>query len=118
MSASAKPTEKLFKSFLAAVLAISLCPLMPVDKAQAEEAGIRVSKPTQPRWPMKARAKRPTLPKALSLQTAPTLILNWRGRTTALKMKAQPTIAMSPCKRQTIREPQSSTGPNAAPANG
>ena len=39
MSASAKPTEKLFKSFLAAVLAISLCPLMPVDKAQAEEAG-------------------------------------------------------------------------------
>ena len=40
MSASAKPTEKLFKSFLAAVLAISLCPLMPVDKAQAEEAGV------------------------------------------------------------------------------
>lgn len=39
MSASAKPTEKLFKSFLAVVLAISLCPLMPVDKAQAEEAG-------------------------------------------------------------------------------
>ena len=39
MSASAKPTEKVFKSFLAAVLAISLCPLMPVDKAQAEEAG-------------------------------------------------------------------------------
>ena len=39
MSASAKPTEKLFKSFLAAVLAISLCPLMPADKAQAEEAG-------------------------------------------------------------------------------
>ena len=38
MSASAKPTEKVFKSFLAAVLAISLCPLMPVDKAQAEEA--------------------------------------------------------------------------------
>ena len=39
MSASAKPTEKLFKSFLAAVLAISLCPLMPADEAQAEEAG-------------------------------------------------------------------------------
>lgn len=39
MSASAKPTEKLFKSFLAAVLAISLCPLMPAEKAQAEEAG-------------------------------------------------------------------------------
>ena len=39
MSASAKPTEKLFKSFLAVVLAISLCPLMPADKAQAEEAG-------------------------------------------------------------------------------
>lgn len=39
MSASAKPTEKLFKSFLAAVLAISLCPLMPAEKAQAEETG-------------------------------------------------------------------------------
>ena len=39
MSASAKPTEKLFKSFLAVVLAISFCPLMPADKAQAEEAG-------------------------------------------------------------------------------
>ena len=39
MSASAKPTERLFKSFLAAVLAISLCPLMPAGKAQAEEAG-------------------------------------------------------------------------------
>lgn len=39
MSASAKPTEKLFKSFLAAVLAISFCPLMPAEKAQAEEAG-------------------------------------------------------------------------------
>ena len=39
MSASAKPTEKVFKSFLAAVLAISLCPLRPADKAQAEEAG-------------------------------------------------------------------------------
>ena len=39
MSASAKPTEKLFKSFLAVVLAISLCPLTPADKAQAEEAG-------------------------------------------------------------------------------
>ena len=39
MSASAKPTEKLFRSFLAAVLAISLCPLMPAEKAQAEEVG-------------------------------------------------------------------------------
>ena len=39
MSASAKPTEKVFKSFLAVVLAISLCPLMPVEKAQAEEVG-------------------------------------------------------------------------------
>lgn len=39
MSASAKPTEKLFKSFLAAVLAMSLCPLMSAEKAQAEEAG-------------------------------------------------------------------------------
>ena len=39
MSASAKPTEKLFKSFLAAVLSISLCPLMPAEKAQAEETG-------------------------------------------------------------------------------
>ena len=39
MSASTKPTEKVFKSFLAAVLAISLCPLMPAEKAQAEEAG-------------------------------------------------------------------------------
>ena len=39
MSASAKPTEKVFKSFLAAVLAISLCPLMPAEIAQAEEAG-------------------------------------------------------------------------------
>lgn len=45
MSASAKPTEKLFKSFLAVVLAISLCPLMPVEKAQAEEAG-DLSEPT------------------------------------------------------------------------
>ena len=39
MSASATPTEKVFKSFLAIVLATSLCPLMPVEKAQAEEAG-------------------------------------------------------------------------------
>ena len=39
MSASAKPTEKVFKSVLAAVLAISLCPLMPAEKAQAEETG-------------------------------------------------------------------------------
>lgn len=40
MSASAKPTEKVFKSFLAAVLAISLCPLMPAEIAQAEEAEV------------------------------------------------------------------------------
>ena len=118
MSASAKPTEKLFKSFLAAVLTISLCPLMPADKAQAEETGAQVSQLMQPRRPMKARAKRSTLPKVSSLQTTPTLILNWRGRTTALKMKAHPTIAMLPCGQQAIREPQSSTGPNAAPANG
>ena len=39
MSASAKPVERVFKSFLAAVLAISLCPLMPAEKAQAEETG-------------------------------------------------------------------------------
>lgn len=37
MSASAKPTEKVFKSFLAAVLAISLCPLMS-SRAQAQES--------------------------------------------------------------------------------
>ena len=45
MSASTKPTEKVFKSFLAAVLAISLCPLMPAEKAQAEEVG-DLSEPT------------------------------------------------------------------------
>ena len=39
MSASAKPVEKVFKSLLAVILAISLCPLMPADKAQAQEAG-------------------------------------------------------------------------------
>ena len=37
MSASAKPAEKVLKSFLAAVLAVSFCPLTP-DKAQAQEA--------------------------------------------------------------------------------
>ena len=36
MSAFAKPAEKVLKSFLAAVLAVSFCPLMP-DKAQAHE---------------------------------------------------------------------------------
>lgn len=118
MSASAKPTEKVFKSFLAAVLAISLCPLMPAEKRRRKKRGIRVSQPTQPRCLMKARAEVLTLLMVLSLQTAPTLILNWRGRITALKMKAHPTIAMSPCRQQAIREPQSSIGPNAAPANG
>lgn len=39
MSASAKSVGKVLKSLLAVVLAISLCPLMPVDKAQAQEAG-------------------------------------------------------------------------------
>lgn len=36
MSTSAKPAEKVLNSFLAAVLAVSLCPLMS-DKAQAQE---------------------------------------------------------------------------------
>ena len=39
MSASAKPVGKVLKSLLAAVLAISLCPLTPVGSAQAEEGG-------------------------------------------------------------------------------
>lgn len=39
MSASAKPVGKVLKSLLAVVLAISLCPLMPAEKAQAQEAG-------------------------------------------------------------------------------
>ena len=39
MSAFAKPIEKLFKSLLAVVLAVSLCPLTPVGSAQAEEGG-------------------------------------------------------------------------------
>ena len=39
MSASAMPVEEVFKSLLAVVLAISLCPLVSADKAQAEEAG-------------------------------------------------------------------------------
>ena len=38
MSASAKPTERAFKSLLAVVLAVSLCPLMPAKEAQAQEA--------------------------------------------------------------------------------
>ena len=33
MSAS-KPTEKALKSLLAAVLAVSLCPLVPAEEAQ------------------------------------------------------------------------------------
>ena len=39
MSASAKPVEKVFRSLLPVILAISLCPLVPADKAQAQEAG-------------------------------------------------------------------------------
>lgn len=37
MSASAKPAEKVLKSFLSAVLAVSFCPLMP-SRAQAQES--------------------------------------------------------------------------------
>ena len=37
MSASAKPVEKVLKSFLAIVLAVSFCPLIPAEKAQAQE---------------------------------------------------------------------------------
>ncbi len=37
MDVSAMPVEKVFKSFLTAVLAVSFCPLMP-DEAQAQEA--------------------------------------------------------------------------------
>ena len=37
MSASGKTTERVFKSILAAVLAVSLCPLMPAKEAQAQE---------------------------------------------------------------------------------
>lgn len=39
MSASAKPVEKALKSFLAIVLAVSFCPLIPAEKAQAQETG-------------------------------------------------------------------------------
>ena len=39
MSASAKPTERAFKSLLAVVLAGSLCPLMPAGQAKAQEVG-------------------------------------------------------------------------------
>ena len=39
MSASAKPTERAFKSLLAVVLAVSLCPLMPAGQAKAQEVG-------------------------------------------------------------------------------
>ena len=37
MSASAKPVEKVFKSLLAVVLAVSLCPLAQAGQAQAQE---------------------------------------------------------------------------------
>ena len=39
MSASAKLTERAFKSLLAVVLAVSLCPLMPAGQAKAQEVG-------------------------------------------------------------------------------
>ena len=37
MSSSAKPVEKVFKSLLAVVLAVALCPLAPAGQAQAQE---------------------------------------------------------------------------------
>ena len=37
MNASAKPAERVLKSLLAVVLAVSLCPLMPAKEAQAQE---------------------------------------------------------------------------------
>lgn len=37
MTSSAKPVEKVLKSFLAIALAISFCPLMTAEKAQAQE---------------------------------------------------------------------------------
>ena len=39
MSASAKPTERAFKSLLAVVLVVSLCPFMPAGQAKAQEVG-------------------------------------------------------------------------------
>lgn len=39
MNASAKPVEKVLKSLLAVVLAVSFCPLIPAEKAQAQETG-------------------------------------------------------------------------------
>ena len=39
MIASAKSVEKVLKSFLVVVLAVSFCPLIPAEKAQAQEAG-------------------------------------------------------------------------------
>ena len=38
MSAFAASTGKVAKSLLAVVLAVSLCPLVPAEKAQAEES--------------------------------------------------------------------------------
>ena len=37
MTATAKPVEKVLKSFLAIVLAISFCPLMTAEKAQRKK---------------------------------------------------------------------------------
>lgn len=37
MNVSAKPVERFFKSFLAAALAVTLCPLVSTEKAQAQE---------------------------------------------------------------------------------
>ena len=39
MIASARSVEKVLKSFLVVVLAVSFCPLIPAEKAQAQEAG-------------------------------------------------------------------------------
>lgn len=118
MSASAKPTEKLFKSFLAAVLAISLCPLMPADKAQAEEAGDS-SEPTDAAQVADESEGGDADPTegvlAVDNSDADSELA---GENDGAEAKARSTIAMSPCKRPAIREPQSSTGPNAAPANG
>lgn len=41
MNASAKPVERFFKSFLAAALAVTLCPLVSTEKAQAQEVAGR-----------------------------------------------------------------------------
>ena len=116
MSASAKPTEKLFKSFLAAVLAISLCPLMPAEKAQAEETGDSGEQADAAQMSDESldRDADPT-EGALAADGSdadPELAGENDGA------EAHLTIAMSPYKQPAIQEPQSSTGPNAAPANG